>query len=225
MIKIMNSYLKSLLFEEKEEYLESDFDDITDIVIDFNDVSDMDLSELKFFTNLKSIAFVNYIIDSNIIKNLFPLSGLNDLSFKNCKILNFSLIDSLKLKSLYFDNCDCDELFYVNNIDTLESLFFDNMQDVDLKEISIIKKVRELSFQNTSVLNEKYLIYMNEIEKLAINGSTISDLSFLLTMDYLKYLVVDKKQAIASKNIILELIKNNVIVVDYMNQNIGEYYE
>ena len=66
---------------------------------------------------------------------------------------------------------------------------------------------------------------MNEIEKLAINGSTISDLSFLLTMDYLKYLVVDKKQAIASKNIILELIKNNVIVVDYMNQNIGEYYE
>ena len=58
MIKIMNSYLKSLLFEEKEEYLESDFEDITDIVIDFNDLSDMDLSELKFFNNLNSIAFV-----------------------------------------------------------------------------------------------------------------------------------------------------------------------
>ena len=201
MIKIMNSYLKSLLFEEKEEYLENDFDDITEIVIDYDDVSDIDLSELKFFNNLNSITFINYIIDSNVIENLIPLERLNDLYFKNCKILNFSLIDNL------------------------ESLFFDNMQEVDLKEISIIKKVKELSLQNTNVLNEKYLIYMNEIEKLAINDSTICDLSFLLAMERLKYLVVDKKQASASKNIILELIKNNVIVVDFMNQSIGEYYE
>ena len=225
MIKIMNSYLKSLLFEEKEEYLENDFDDITEIVIDYDDVSDIDLSELKFFNNLNSITFINYIIDSNVIENLIPLERLNDLYFKNCKILNFSLIDNLKIKSLYFDNCNNDELFYINNIDNLESLFFDNMQEVDLKEISIIKKVKELSLQNTNVLNEKYLIYMNEIEKLAINDSTICDLSFLLAMERLKYLVVDKKQASASKNIILELIKNNVIVVDFMNQSIGEYYE
>ena len=89
-----------------------------------NKLTDIDISGIKLFKNLKRL-----YLNNNQIKNISVLKDLNKLeilNISNNKIKDISVIQYLKnLKSLYIKNLrlESDQVQYINSIKNLENIW------------------------------------------------------------------------------------------------------
>ena len=188
------------------------------IIID----SIFNIEEIKN-SNLEEIIFMNRNITIHDINILNTVKKLKKIYFIDTKIEYLNELN-LDIKSLYFDNCNIEEIIDINKFN-LKELFLENQHEIDLNDINIIRNIETLSFTNTKIINEEKLIFMDKIIYLDLFNTKITDLSILINMEYLKVLVIDEELAKSNKEIIKQLIEKGIKVVNDSNQSVVIYFE
>lgn len=174
-------------------------------------------------SNLEEIIFMNRNITIHDINILNTVKKLKKIYFIDTKIEYLNELN-LDIKSLYFDNCNIEEIIDINKFN-LKELFLENQHEIDLNDINIIRNIETLSFTNTKITNEEKLIFMDKIIYLDLFNTRITDLSILINMEYLKVLVIDEELAKSNKEIIKQLIEKGIKVVNDSNQSVVIYFE
>ena len=174
-------------------------------------------------SNLEEIIFMNRNITIHDINILNTVKKLKKIYFIDTKIEYLNELN-LDIKSLYFDNCNIEEIIDINKFN-LKELFLENQHEIDLNDINIIRNIETLSFTNTKIINEEKLIFMDKIIYLDLFNTRITDLSILINMEYLKVLVIDEELAKSNKEIIKQLIEKGIKVVNDSNQSVVIYFE
>ncbi len=174
-------------------------------------------------SNLEEIIFMNRNITIHDINILNTVKKLKKIYFIDTKIEYLNELN-LDIKSLYFDNCNIEEIIDINKFN-LKELFLENQHEIDLNDINIIRNIETLSFTNTKITNEEKLIFMDKIIYLDLFNTRITDLSILINMEYLKVLVIDEELAKSNKEIIKQLIEKGIKVVNDSNKSVVIYFE
>lgn len=183
-----------------------------------------DLSGLSNGENIKEVVLENSIVDHEHMEKILKLERLERISFVDCSVLAWESLNKLHVKELLLNRCKIEDTFYLE-IEGLISLYLDACEEVDLERIPVIRGLKELSLSQTHVKNGECFVYMNAIQKLRLDGSGVEDLSFCMVLDKLKYLVVDEEQVNKNREIIQELIRKGIDVVDAGARRVVMYNE
>lgn len=215
------NYIMFKLDKLDNGFTELELNQITEVVIDYNDEVDSSFSfleELLKLKNLKAITLRNgYIFNDNF--NIFlNLNTLSDFTFENCEFENADLIASLKLKSLSLINCKIENYAFISIFESLEQITIIN-GTIEFGKINILKKIKYLQVSYSNIIDNIELS-INTLEELYIDNTNISSFSFLNSLPNLKRLSIDEKQYNVNKNLFDKLINNNILV---LNENMVEF--
>lgn len=204
---IKDKYLKRILLDN------NDINSIESLNIE----QEIDFSELSIMNNLKELKIYDLDLSIVDIYNISKIQSLKDLFFINCNVESLEGLVGTNIEKLYIDNSSVGDIHFIDTFN-LKSLFLDNMEMVDLKEISTIRVIEDLSLNNTRVLNEDKLIYLDKIINLSIANTKIKNIDTLVANETLKLLVIDDDIFNNNKEVVRELIRRNISVVDMMNR-------
>lgn len=215
------NYIMFKLDKLDNDFTEQQLNQITEVVIDYNDESESSfafLEELTKLKGLKSITLRNgYIFNDNY--NIFlNLNNLSELVFENCEFENADLIASIKLKALSLINCKIENYAFVNLFELLEELTIIN-GEVEIGKINMLKNLKYLQLSYSNIVKNANL-NIDKLEELYIDNTNIDNFNFLNNLLNLKRISIDKKQYKTNKRIFDDLMKNNILV---LNENMVEF--
>ena len=188
---------------------------IIDEVFNIDNIEEKDIVE--------EVRFINRRVGIYEINVLNTLTNLKKLYFIDSKLDNLERLN-IDIKTLYFDNCEIEEILDINKFN-LDELFLENQDEIDLDDLGIIRNVNTLSFTNTKLLNEEKFIFMDKIVYLDLFNTGVKDLSIFMNMDNLKALVIDEEMAKANKEFVLYMIEKGINVVNDSNQSVVMYFD
>lgn len=188
---------------------------IIDEVFNIDNIEDRNIVE--------EVRFINRRVGIYEINVLNTLTNLKKLYFIDSKLDNLERLN-IDIKTLYFDNCEIEEILDINKFN-LDELFLENQDEIDLDDLGIIRNVNTLSFTNTKLLNEEKFIFMDKIVYLDLFNTGVKDLSIFMNMDNLKTLVIDEEMAKANKEFVLYMIEKGINVVNDSNQSVVMYFD
>lgn len=215
------NYIMFKLDKLDNNFTEQELNQITEVVIDYNDESESSfafLEELTMLKGLKSITLRNgYIFNDNY--NIFlNLNNLSEFVFENCEFENADLIASLKLKALSLINCKIENYAFINLFELLEELTIIN-GEVEIGKINMLKNLKYLQLSYSNIVKNANL-NIDKLEELYIDNTNIDNFNFLNNLLNLKRISIDKKQYKTNKRIFDDLMKNNILV---LNENMVEF--
>lgn len=215
------NYIMFKLDKLDNNFTEQELNQITEVVIDYNDESESSfafLEELTKLKGLKSITLRNgYIFNDNY--NIFlNLNNLSEFVFENCEFENADLIASLKLKALSLINCKIENYAFINLFELLEELTIIN-GEVEIGKINMLKNLKYLQLSYSNIVKNANL-NIDKLEELYIDNTNIDNFNFLNNLLNLKRISIDKKQYKTNKRIFDDLMKNNILV---LNENMVEF--
>lgn len=215
------NYIMFKLDKLDNNFTEQELNQITEVVIDYNDESESSfafLEELTMLKGLKSITLRNgYIFNDNY--NIFlNLNNLSEFVFENCEFENADLIASIKLKALSLINCKIENYAFVNLFELLEELTIIN-GEVEIGKINMLKNLKYLQLSYSNIVKNANL-NIDKLEELYIDNTNIDNFNFLNNLLNLKRISIDKKQYKTNKRIFDDLMKNNILV---LNENMVEF--
>lgn len=215
------NYIMFKLDKLDNNFTEQELNQITEVVIDYNDESESSfafLEELTMLKGLKSITLRNgYIFNDNY--NIFlNLNNLSEFVFENCEFENADLIASIKLKALSLINCKIENYAFVNLFELLEELTIINGK-VEIGKINMLKNLKYLQLSYSNIVKNANL-NIDKLEELYIDNTNIDNFNFLNNLLNLKRISIDKKQYKTNKRIFDDLMKNNILV---LNENMVEF--
>lgn len=215
------NYIMFKLDKLDNDFTEQQLNQITEVVIDYNDESESSfafLEELTKLKGLKSITLRNgYIFNDNY--NIFlNLNNLSEFVFENCEFENADLIASIKLKALSLINCKIENYAFVNLFELLEELTIIN-GEVEIGKINMLKNLKYLQLSYSNIVKNANL-NIDKLEELYIDNTNIDNFNFLNNLLNLKRISIDKKQYKTNKRIFDDLMKNNILV---LNENMVEF--
>ena len=215
------NYIMFKLDKIDNGFTEEELNNITEIVIDYNNESDSSfvfLEELSKLKNLKTITLRNgYIFNDNY--NIFlNLNNLSEFVFENCEFENADLIASIKLNALSLINCKIESYTFINVLEKLEELTIINGQ-IEIEKINMLKNLKylQLSYSN---MTDNAILNINTLEELYIDNTNINNFEFLNNLLNLKRVSIDETQYNNNKELFNNLIKRNVLV---LNENMVEF--
>ncbi len=198
--------------------LDNDFSDeelnhIEEILINYDDEEQSSfvfLEELLKFNKLKSLTLRNgYIYNDNY--NIFTkLNNLSEIVFDKCEFENKNYITKLNLKSLSFYNCKISDYSFVNSLTNLEELSITN-GNINIDDINKLTNLVYLEISNSSI---KGNINLSKLKELHIDNTNIENFDFLNNLNSLKRLGIDRKQYNSNKELFDNLSNKGVLVLD-----------
>ena len=215
------NYIMFKLDKVDNEFTEEELNEITEVVIDYNneiDSSFVFLEELAKLKNLKTITLRNgYIFNDNY--NIFlNLNNLTEFVFENCGFEDADLIASLNLKSLSLINCKIENYSFINIFEKLEELTIVN-GTIEIKKINMLNLLRYLQLSYSNIIDNSEL-NINTLEELYIDNTNIMNFNFTNNLLKLKRISIDEKQYNNTKELFNNLMKKNVLV---LNENMVEF--
>lgn len=215
------NYIMFKLDKLDNNFTEQELNQITEVVIDYNDESESSfafLEELTMLKELKSITLRNGYIFNDNYNIFFNLNNLSEFVFENCEFENADLIASLKLKALSLINCKIENYAFVNLFELLEELTIIN-GEVEIGKINMLKNLKYLQLSYSNIVKNSNL-NIDKLEELYIDNTNIDNFNFLNNLLNLKRISIDKKQYKTNKRIFDDLMKNNILV---LNENMVEF--
>ncbi len=215
------NYIMFKLDKLDNNFTEQELNQITEVVIDYNDESESSfafLEELTMLKELKSITLRNGYIFNDNYNIFFNLNNLSEFVFENCEFENADLIASLKLKALSLINCKIENYAFVNLFELLEELTIIN-GEVEIGKINMLKNLKYLQLSYSNIVKNANL-NIDKLEELYIDNTNIDNFNFLNNLLNLKRISIDKKQYKTNKRIFDDLMKNNILV---LNENMVEF--
>lgn len=215
------NYIMFKLDKMDNGFTEEELNNITEVVIDYNNESDSSfvfLEELLKLKNLKTITLRNgYIFNDNF--NIFLyLNNLSEFVFENCEFENADLISSINLKALSLINCKIESYSFINVLENLEELTIVNGQ-IELKKLNRLNNLKYLQLSYSNVF-ENIDLNINALEELYIDNTNINNFNFLNNLLNLKRISIDEKQYNNNQELFNNLIKRNILV---LNENMVEF--
>ena len=215
------NYIMFKLDKVDNGFTEEELNQITEVVIDYNNESESGfvfLEELLKLKNLKSITLRNgYIFNDNY--NIFlNLNHLSEFVFENCEFENANLISSLKLKVLSLINCKIESYAFINVFDSLEELTIINGK-IEMGKINMLKNLKYLQLSYSNVV-DNFDLNINMLEELYIDNTNIHHFNFLNNLLKLKRISIDETQYNNDKELFNNLIKKNILI---LNENMIEF--
>lgn len=219
--KNLANYIMFKIDKIGNNFTEQDLNQITEVVIDYNNESESSfvfLDELKKLKNLKTITLRNgYIYNDNY--NIFlNLNSLSEVVFENCEFENANSIAYLKLKSLSIINCKIDSYAFINILEPLEKLTVIN-GILEIKKINILKNLKYLQLSYSNITDD-FDLDISSLEELYIDNTNINNFNFLNSLLNLKRISIDETQYNNNKELFNNLIKRNILV---LNENMIEF--
>lgn len=161
------SILKDIL--NKDNIQEKDLQEIENLTLNKKLLNgkenDIELNELKFFPNLKTLTIINFYIDEKVINIINVKKMLWAVQFSKCKFENIIPINK-KIEYLIIDECKNLEHDLINNNETIKIIG----ENVDFNLLKI-DETKQLYLQKSNVKNlEKVLEYRN-LKYLNLDGS------------------------------------------------------
>lgn len=215
------NYIMFKLDKMDNGFTEEELNNITEVVIDYNNESDSSfvfLEELLKLKNLKTITLRNgYIFNDNF--NIFLyLNNLSEFVFENCEFENADLISSINLKALSLINCKIESYSFINVLENLEELTIVNGQ-IELKKLNRLNNLKYLQLSYSNVI-ENIDLNINALEELYIDNTNINNFNFLNNLLNLKRISIDEIQYNNNQELFNNLIKRNILV---LNENMVEF--
>ena len=215
------NYIMFKLDKVDNGFTEEELNEITEVVIDYNNETDSSfvfLEELSKLKKLKTITLRNgYIFNDNY--NIFlNLNNLTEFVFENCEFENADLIASLKLKSLSLINCKIESYSFVNVLENLEELSIIN-GTIEIEKLNMLNHLKYLQISYSNITDSTEL-NISTLEELYIDNTNINNFIFLNSLLNLKRISIDEKQYINNKELFNNLIKRNILV---FNENMVEF--
>lgn len=215
------NYIMFKLDKIDNGFSEEELNEITEIVIDYNNETDSSfvfLEELSKLKNLKTITLRNGYIFSDNYNVFLALNNLSEFVFENCEFENADLIASLKLKSLSLINCKIESYSFVYVLENLNELSIIN-GTVEIEKLNMLKHLKYLQISYSNIVDNIEL-KINTLEELYIDNTNISNFDFLNNLLNLKRISIDRSQYNNNKELFNNLMKKNVLV---LNENMVEF--
>ena len=217
----LSNYIMFKLDKIENAFTQEELNQITEVVIDYNDEEDnsfSSLEELLKLENIKSITLRNgYIFNDNY--NIFlKLNNLTEFVFENCEFENVNLITSLKLKSLSLINCKIEKYTFISILENLEELSIVN-GTLEIRKLNMLKHLRYLQISYSDIVDEESLNISTLVE-LYVDNTNISTFDFLNNLLNLKRISIDENQYNNNKELFNNLMKKNILV---LNENMVEF--
>jgi len=166
----------------KEEILENDLNEIKDLTLNrlkLNGLpNDIDLSELKFFSNLKTLTLINFEIDRKCLENINKNQYLESIQFSKCNFKDILPINS-SVKYLIIDNCKNIKYNIINNNKIVKIID----TTINLSEATQLRNTEELYLQKCQINNSLSLLNCNNLKYLNLDGSFIDDINVLKSLN------------------------------------------
>lgn len=215
------NYIMFKLDKVDNGFTEEELNEITEVVIDYNNENDSSfvfLEELSKLKNLKTITLRNgYIFNDNY--NIFwKLNNLSEFVFENCDFENADLIASLKLKSLSLINCKIESYSFVNVLKDLDELSIIN-GTIEIKKLNMLNHLKYLQISYSNISDNKDL-NIDALEELYIDNTNIYNFDFLNNLLRLKRISIDESQYNNNKELFNNLVRKNILV---LNENMVEF--
>ena len=182
MIKSIDLLNKIKEILDKEEILEQDLNNIENLTLNKYKLngkeSDINLSELYFFKNLRTLTLINFSINKDFIMIINELKFLWAIQFSSCNFEDVVPINE-SVSQLIFDYCKNFKCELINNNKIIRIIG----SEIDLKQLNKIDNTKELYLQDCKVKNTEVILKYNKLELLNLDGSNVENDIILNKLD------------------------------------------
>lgn len=164
--------LKKLEKESIQKITESDLSVIDNLeIIKNNKKQDYNLIDLQNFSNLRSICLVNFKINNFETNILNRCKNLEEVEFRNCKIISKSRLLNENIKFLIIENCKNINSRYFSKIRNVKKLKVSNIRKFDARKTARLVELENLTINNVKIKASKYLAKIVKLTYLNLRGS------------------------------------------------------
>ena len=182
MIKSVDLLNKIKEILDKEEISEKDLNSLEHLTLNKYKLngkeSDINLSELYLFKNLRTLTLINFSINKDFINIINEFKFLWAIQFSSCNFEDVVPINQ-SVSQLIFDYCKNFKSELINNNKIIRIIG----SKIDLKQLNKLDNTKELYLQNCNVRNTEEILKYNKLELLNLDGSNVENDNILDKLD------------------------------------------
>ena len=140
---------------------------------------EIDLTILKYFTNLEELELTNLNINNEITVMLSKLKKLETITFNKCSFENPNVLQMLKVHSLNIVNSDIQDTKFLESLKILKKLSLIGLDNVYIKDINNLINLKYLRLSNSKIIDFKEELLVPNLEELYIDNTNLYEFTLL----------------------------------------------
>lgn len=181
---------------------------------------EIDLTILKYFTNLEELELTNLNINNEITVMLSKLKKLETITFNKCSFENPNVLQMLKVHSLNIINSSIQDTKFLESLKILKKLSLIGLDNVYIKDINNLINLKYLRLSNSNIIDFKEELLVPNLEELYIDNTNLYEFTLLKIplRKKLKKLCISDNIYLSNRNYIRELKD-----ISIYNENMVKY--
>ena len=181
---------------------------------------EIDLTILKYFTNLEELELTNLNINNEITVMLSKLKKLETITFNKCSFENPNVLQMLKVHALNIINSSIQDTKFLESLKILKKLSLIGLDNVYIKDINNLINLKYLRLSNSNIIDFKEELLVPNIEELYIDNTNLYEFTLLKIplRKKLKKLCISDNIYLSNRNYIRELKD-----ISIYNENMVKY--
>lgn len=181
---------------------------------------EIDLTILKYFTNLEELELTNLSINNEITIMLSKLKKLETITFNKCSFENPNVLQMLKVHALNIINSDIQDTKFLESLKILKKLSLIGLNNIYIKDINNLINLKYLRLSNSNIIDFKEELLVPNLEELYIDNTNLYEFTLLKIplRKKLKKLCISDNIYLSNRNYIRELKD-----ISIYNENMVKY--
>lgn len=228
MIKISNKkvadFLMLKLGKLDNNFKKEELETVKSLFLNSKDANgndeEIDLTILKYFTNLEELELTNLSINNEITIMLSKLKKLETITFNKCSFENPNVLQMLKVHALNIINSDILDTKFLESLKILKKLSLIGLNNIYIKDINNLINLKYLRLSNSNIIDFKEELLVPNLEELYIDNTNLYEFTLLKIplRKKLKKLCISDNIYLSNRNYIRELKD-----ISIYNENMVKY--
>ena len=228
MIKISNEKIADFLMLKlgklDNNFKKEELETVKSLFLNSKDANgndeEIDLTILKYFTNLEELELTNLNINNEITVMLSKLKKLETITFNKCSFENPNVLQMLKVHSLNIINSSIQDTKFLESLKILKKLSLIGLDNVYIKDINNLINLKYLRLSNSNIIDFKEELLVPNLEELYIDNTNLYEFTLLKIplRKKLKKLCISDNIYLSNRNYIRELKD-----ISIYNENMVKY--
>ncbi len=228
MIKISNEkvadFLMLKLGKLDNNFKKEELETVKSLFLNSKDANgndeEIDLTILKYFTNLEELELTNLSINNEITIMLSKLKKLETITFNKCSFENPNVLQMLKVHALNIINSDIQDTKFLESLKILKKLSLIGLNNIYIKDINNLINLKYLRLSNSNIIDFKEELLVPNLEELYIDNTNLYEFTLLKIplRKKLKKLCISDNIYLSNRNYIRELKD-----ISIYNENMVKY--
>ena len=228
MIKISNEkvadFLMLKLGKLDNNFKKEELETVKSLFLNSKDANgndeEIDLTILKYFTNLEELELTNLNINNEITVMLSKLKKLETITFNKCSFENPNVLQMLKVHALNIINSSIQDTKFLESLKILKKLSLIGLDNVYIKDINNLINLKYLRLSNSNIIDFKEELLVPNLEELYIDNTNLYEFTLLKIplRKKLKKLCISDNIYLSNRNYIRELKD-----ISIYNENMVKY--